>query len=101
VKSLMLFGVLVVSGCSSFQASHYENRSTAAGTVVTATGKAAEVAAAANTSHNCPSCASGPSSASRTTQQQNQVERVVTSAIDTTSYEISRTINDAIRGLFD
>ena len=99
---------LLVSGCSIFEASAYENRSTKDGNVVTATGRAAEGAASANTSHNCPTCApngsvggSGSTSNQPRSRTQESTDRIVNSAGDTFSSEISRGVNQAIRDVFD
>ena len=56
MKVVLVIALVMLGGCSSFQESHYSNTSTPEGNVVVATGRAADVAAAANTTHNCPSC---------------------------------------------
>ena len=97
---------LLVSGCSMFEPSAYENRSTKDGNVVTATGRAAEGAASANTSHNCPTCAPNASAGGSTSNQprsrtQESTDRIVTGASDTLTNEISQGVNQAIRDVFD
>ena len=108
ICSILAFVALVVSGCSMFEPSTYENKSTKDGNVVTATGKAAEGAASANTSHNCPTCApnasaggSGSTSNQPRSRTQESTDRIVNSAGDTLSSEISRGVNQAIRHVFD
>ena len=52
--------LLALSGCAAWNTpSTYSNHNTPNGNVVTAQGRAAENAASANTSYNCPSCAGG------------------------------------------
>ena len=52
--------LLVLSGCAAWNTpSTYSNHNTPTGNVVIAKGRAAENAASANTSYNCPSCAHG------------------------------------------
>ena len=52
--------LLMLSACAAWNTpSTYSNHNTPTGNVVTAQGRAAENAASANTSHNCPSCARG------------------------------------------
>ena len=104
----VVFSALLASGCSMFEPSTYENKSTKDGNVVTATGKAAEGAASANTSHNCPTCApngsaggSGSTSNQPRSRTQESTDRIVNSAGDTFSSEISRGVNQAIRDVFD
>ena len=98
---------IALGACSSLESSTYENRSTKDETVVTATGKAAEVAAGANTSHNCPSCGPDSPSGSASTQDppQTKVEestdKILTSAGDTLTNEISQEVNKTIRKIFD
>jgi len=83
-----------------------ENRSTKEGTVVTATGRSAEVAAGANTSHNCPTCAPTTSTSASTTSSATQTqvdkagERITNSAINRFSYRIEQAINEGIDDLF-
>ena len=108
ICSVLTFVALLVSGCSIFEPSAYENRSTKDGNVVTATGRAAEGAASANTSHNCPTCApngsvggSGSTSNQPRSRTQESTDRIVNSAGDTLSSEISRGVNQAIRDVFD
>ena len=91
-----------------FEPSTYQNKSTKDGNVVTATGRAAEGAASANTSHNCPTCApngsaggSGSTSNQPTTRTQESTNRIVTGASDTLTNEISQGVNQAIRDVFD
>ena len=105
---LIFCSLAYLAGCSTFESSTYENRSTEDENVVTATGKAAEVAAGANTSHNCPSCSTEPSGAGASTGSQapqSKVEestaRVVDSATDTLTSEISNEVNQSIRKIFD
>ena len=104
----VVFSALLASGCSMFEPSTYENNSTKDGNAVTATGKAAEGAANANTSHNCPSCAPNGSAGGSVstsnqprTRTQESTDRIVNSAGDTLSSEISRGVNQAIRDVFD
>ena len=55
-----LAAVAMLSGCAAWTTpSTYSNHSTAAGNAIVAQGRAAQYAAMANTSYNCPSCASG------------------------------------------
>ncbi len=97
------------SGCSMFESSTYENRNTKDGNVVIATGKAAEGAASANTSHTCPTCAPSNGSAAGSVSTSNQprtrtqesTDRIVTGAGDTLTNEISQSVNQAIRDVFD
>jgi len=105
--AFLFVGSLLV-GCSTFEPSTYENRSTKDGNVVTATGKAADVAAGANTSHNCPSCADDqesdalPQDANQAPSKiEKSTERIADSATDTLTDEVSREINEAIRDAFD
>ena len=105
---IITVAALVVSGCSMFEPSTYENKSTKDGNVVTATGKAAEGAASANTSHNCPTCApngsaggSGSTSNQPRSRTQESTDRIVTGASDTLTNEISQGVNQAIRDVFD
>ena len=96
-----------LGACSSLESSTYENRSTKDETVVTATGKAAEVAAGANTSHNCPSCGPDSPSGSASTQDppktkvEESADKIATSAGDTLTNEISQEVNKTIRKIFD
>ena len=108
ICSGLTFVALLASGCSMFEPSAYENRSTKDGNVVTATGRAAEGAASANTSHNCPTCApngsaggSGSTSNQPRSRTQESTDRIVNSTGDTLSSEISRGVNQAIREVFD
>lgn len=104
---LLLGGIFLASGCTTFESSTYDNKSTKEGTVVTATGRAAEVAAEANTSHNCPTCApptsTSPSTTSNATQTQidEAGQRITNSAINRFSYRIERAINRGIDNIFD
>ena len=105
---LMACSLAYLAGCSALESSTYENRSTKDENVVTATGKAAEVAAGANTSHNCPSCTDGSPAAGASSTPgapQSKVEestdQIVTSATDTLTNEISREVNQSIRKIFD
>ena len=106
-KKMLVGAVLLLGGCTTFESSTYENRSTKEGTVVTATGRAAEVAAGANTSHNCPTCAPTTSTSASTTSSATQTqvdtagERITNSAINRVSYRIEQAINDGIDDLFD
>ena len=59
-KLILIAALLLLSGCAAWNTpSTYSNHNTPNGNVVTAQGRAAENAASANTSHNCPSCARG------------------------------------------
>ena len=58
MRSWLIVGVVLVSGCSTFESSRYEHRSTPEETVVVASGRAAEEAARSSTVYNCPSCGS-------------------------------------------
>lgn len=104
---LLLGGIFLASGCTTFESSTYENKSTKEGTVVTATGRAAEVAAGANTSHNCPTCVSSTSRSPGTTGSATQTqvdkagERITNSAINRFSYRIEQAINEGIDDLFE
>ena len=104
---LLLGGIFLASGCTTFESSTYENKSTKEGTVVTATGRAAEVAAGANTSHNCPTCAPTTSTSASTTSSATQTqvdkagERITNSAINRFSYRIEIAINEGIDALFE
>ena len=106
-KKILVGAVLLLGGCTTFESSTYENRSTKEGTVVTATGRAAEVAAGANTSHNCPTCVSstarspGATGSATQTQVDKAGERITTSAINRFSYRIEQAINEGIDDLFD
>lgn len=108
-QGLFLFlSIFFLSGCSSLESSTYENRSTKDETVVTASGKAAEVAAGANTSHNCPSCApdstqGGGSSSSNEPKSkvEESTDRIFDSATNTLTSEISNEVNQSIRKIFD
>jgi hypothetical protein len=107
ICSTLAFVAFVVSGCSMFEPSTYENKSTKDGNVVTATGKAAEGAASANTSHNCPTCApngsagGSGSTSNQPTRTQESTNRIVTGASDTLTNEISQGVNQAVRDVFD
>lgn len=105
---LMIISITYLTGCSTLESSTYENRSTGDENVVTATGKAGEVAAGANTSHNCPSCSAessdmGATTASRAPQSavEDSKDQIVNSATDTLTSEISREVNQSIRKIFD
>ena len=104
----MFCAVAALTVLTACQTSTYENRSTKDENVVTATGKAAEVAAGANTSHNCPSCADGdtPTSGGKdtetpTSKAEQSIDRITDSAIDTATNEASRAVNEVIRDIFD
>lgn len=104
-RPCMLGLLVLLAGC---QTSTYENRSTKDENVVTATGKAAEVAAGANTSHNCPSCeednatsSSAPRSKPSPSKTDESLERITDSAIDTLTTEVSQEINKTIRNVFE
>lgn len=101
---LLLGGIFLASGCTTFESSTYENKSTKEGTVVTATGRAAEVAAGANTSHNCPSCGSEDSGASgspNSSRTQTVADEVVDRAIEDAGWAISRQISQKIYEILD
>ena len=106
-KKMLVGAVLLLGGCTTFESSTYEHRSTKEGTVVTATGRAAEVAAGANTSHNCPTCAPTTSTPAITTSSSTQThvdeagKRIASSAINRFSYRIERAINEGIDDIFD
>lgn len=72
---------LPLGGCTTFESPTHENNSTMDSTMVTATGRAADVSAGANTSHNCPDCAPTTSSATQT-QVDMAGERIAHSAIN-------------------
>lgn len=104
-RPFMLGLLVLLAGC---QTSTYENRSTKDENVVTATGKAAEVAAGANTSHNCPSCSTDEASGETRNPQQappskaeESVERITDSAIDTFSNNVEQVVNEQINDLFN
>ena len=108
IYAVLAFTLLIESGCSTLEPSTYQNRSTGSGNDVIATGRAAEAAASANTSHNCPTCVSNENakgSVSAPNQRKTRVEEstnwIVTSAGDTLSSEISQGVNQAIRDVFD
>ena len=108
IYAVLAFTLLIESGCSTLESSTYQNRSTGSGNDVIATGRAAEAAASANTSHNCPTCVSNENakgSVSAPNQRKRRAEestnRIVTSAGDTLSSEISQGVNQAIRDMFD
>jgi cytoskeletal protein RodZ len=104
LRAVMLGLLVLLASC---QSSTYENRSTKDENVVTATGKAAEVAAGANTSHNCPSCSADEASGETRSPQQappskaeESVERITDSAIDTFSNNVEQVVNEQINDLF-
>lgn len=101
----LVLSVFVV-GCSSFQPSTYENRNTPYGNEVVATGRAADNAASANQSMNCPSCTmtgrtqSGNYRSQNGTRQPDYLAGIGNSAVNTAVSEISNEINQAIRDAF-
>jgi hypothetical protein len=111
MKIILLLPIVFATGCSSFQASNYVNRNTPYGNHIEATGRAADLAASANRSNNCPSCTQSGSTQSGTDQQasnnheyrdeQNIMQVITRSAIHTLNTEIQNEINDAIRKAFD
>jgi len=108
VCAILTFTLLIGGGCSTLESSTYQNRSTGSGNAVIATGRAAEAAASANTSHNCPTCVSNENakgSVSAPNQRKRRAEEstnwIVTSAGDTLNSEISQGVNQAIRDMFD
>ena len=106
--AIVIFLFLTTSGCSTFQSSNYTNYNTPYGNVVKASGRAADNAALANTSYNCPSCAingqSGGNSrggkSSNYNRQATYLHTITESAIRTLSNEVTSSINDAIRDSF-
>ena len=95
--------ILTTVGCSTFQPSTYENRSTGEQTVITATGRAADNAAAASTSHNCPTCtgsAQGSVGGYTTTRSPTPSEQLLNSATNITVQELTWRLNDLIREAF-
>lgn len=102
-KVLLICGVLFVTGCTSFQPSHYTAYNTPYGTRVIASGVAANNSALANSSYNCPSCAiSGLNSMGRSarTQTQNFSNDIIDSGMRTFNSALSGSINSAIRDAF-
>ncbi len=105
-KILIVWSILSIAGCSSFQPSKYENTSTAAGNVVIATGRAADNAASANTTYNCPSCvySNGNRTQYGNRGSQNRstgyIARIGNSAVNTAVGELSNEINNSIRDAF-
>jgi hypothetical protein len=103
---VLMFILVVSTGCTSMQQSVYTNESTPYGNKVYATGNAAVAAASVNTTSNCPSCAvSGNNNRSghpryNQNKQRSEAERLYKSATKTLSREISNSINDAIRDAF-
>jgi len=101
---LIVGGIFLLVGCTVFESSTYQNRSTPETTVVIATGAAAEAAAQSSTVYNCPSCGGSSSQSPRTTQQRGTssvTDAVVHRAIEDTGWAISRGISQQINGIFD
>jgi len=91
-----------------FESSNYSVYNTPYGTRVVATGDAADNAALANSSYNCPSCAVSGNNrgggyipySQRPKARQNGSNKLVDGAMQTFSNELSYTINNSIRDAF-
>jgi hypothetical protein len=97
--------MVTLTGCSTFQPSHYSNYNTPYGNVVTASGVAANNAAIVNTSSNCPSCTVGGSHSSSGgvtdyNTAQDAMGRITEQAMQTTASQLGYTINNAISRMF-
>ena len=103
MRVYLIAGVVLLSGCSTFESSRYENRSTPDETVVVATGRAAEEAARSSTVYNCPSCGGGGSPTPGGTSQKvsTVTDEVVERAIEDTGWAISRGISRKINEVFE
>ena len=71
----LLGSLVLLSGCTMFQESHYANYSGPDGNVVMASGRAAEVSARYNSTYNCPSCTNRPYSEARHQRNINRATR--------------------------
>jgi uncharacterized protein (UPF0333 family) len=109
VQLLTLVFLIISSGCSSFQTSNYVNYNTPYGNVIKASGRAADNAAQANNSYNCPSCTmssyfipgqSGRKNNNNYTKQSTYLNDISQSTIRTLSNEVTRSINEAMRDSF-
>ena len=100
----LIVGVVLVSGCSTFESSRYDHRSTPDETVVVATGRAAEEAARSSTVYNCPSCgseSSGTPSSPNPSRTQSVADDVVERAVEDAGWAISRRISQKIYEIFE
>ena len=104
MRSLLIVGVVLVSGCSTFESSRYEHRSTPEETVVVASGRAAEEAARSSTVYNCPSCgseSSGSPGSPNPSRTQSVADDVVERAVEDAGWAISRGISQKIYEVFE
>jgi hypothetical protein len=106
MHAVLFLCLLMLGGCATWTTpSTYSNYSTPTGNIVQAKGQAAQYAAAANTSYNCPSCLGGSSAHNamssgrvvtslRDSPREEFVEEVARDFYDNLRWAIRRKTND-------
>jgi PBP1b-binding outer membrane lipoprotein LpoB len=101
---ILVIGIFLLGGCSSFQPSKYSNYNSPHGNQIEATGAAATAAASVNTSHyGTTKNFSLPynNSYNRSNSFQKIVGPTINTIVSTTRSELNEEVQNAIRSVFE